>query len=152
MDREDAMSQIENIVELDRQRRVRQGRPHITVMHYNKEEAQEYEVLHPETYHFEQRSGMITWIDIDGAADPDILKTLCDDLDLKHTLLMDVGTGLRPRVEEHPSYFHIVLRMMQYKHIDSKEIVTEQVHLLLGKDFVVSVQEGEEGDVFNGVR
>jgi magnesium transporter len=149
------MSRIEKVGELgetDQQRRGGQGRAHITVMQYNKNEAQEFNVVNPETYHFERPRGMITWVDIDGTADPSILKTLCDDLKLNHTLIMDLGTGLRPKVEEFPSYFHIILRMIRYKHIKSKEIVTEQVHLLLGKDFVVSLQEGEEGDVFNGVR
>jgi magnesium transporter len=121
-------------------------------MQYNKSEAQEYDVVNPETYRFERPRGMITWVDVDGTADPDILKTLCDDFKLNDTLIMDVGTGLRPRVDEYPSYFHIILRMIRYKHIENKEIVAEQVHILLGKDFVVSVQEGEEGDVFNGVR
>ncbi len=150
------MSHVENTDEsgeLERpQGKRRPGRPHITVMQYNEKEVQEFDVVDPENYQFERPHGMITWVDIDGTTDLKVLETLCDDFGLNHTLIMDVGIGLRPKVEEYDNYFHIILRMIRYRHMQSKDIVAEQVHVLLGKNFVVSVQEGEEGDVFNGVR
>lgn len=130
----------------------RPGLPHITVLHYNPKEMREYDIVNPETYEFENPDDMVTWVDIDGATDMEILRHLCDAFGLNHNLLMDVGTGLRPKVEEYPNYFHIVLRMIRHDQADTKLIVNEQVHLMLGKDFVISVQEGEEGDVFNSAR
>jgi len=128
------------------------NQPHITVIRYNQTEVQEYDLVQLQGHSFGQDGRSIIWVDIDGTEDAEVARSICDSFHLNHNVLLDVGTGLRPKVEECDSFIHIVLRMMRYRTNGSRDIVTEQVHLLLGHDFVISIQEGEEGDVFNSVR
>jgi magnesium transporter len=61
-----------------------------------------------------------------------------------------VHTGQRPKMEEFDDYLFVVLKMLVYDDKEN-EVLSEQVSLVLGKDFVISFQESE-GDVFNAVR
>jgi magnesium transporter len=48
-------------------------------------------------------------------------------------------------------FLHIAVIMMRDQ-ATIKEVITEHVHLILGANYVLSIQEGAEGDVFDGVR
>ena len=61
-----------------------------------------------------------------------------------------LNTDQRPKVEEYPGYLYIVLRMLQFDE-QRQQIHSEQLSLVLGKNFVLSFQE-RPGDVFEGVR
>ncbi|MBM4166469.1 MAG: magnesium/cobalt transporter CorA [Ignavibacteria bacterium] len=94
----------------------------------------------------------ITWINIDGINRPDVLEKLGNSYGL-HPLVMEdiLNTEQRPKLESYNDYLYIVLKMLTYSET-SKEIIPEQVSIVLGKNFVLSFQEGIEGDVFNPVR
>jgi len=53
-------------------------------------------------------------------------------------------------MEDFESYLYIVLRMLQYNQQEN-EVVSEQISLILGANWVISFQENE-GDVFNLIR
>jgi len=93
----------------------------------------------------------VTWINIDGVHEVDIIEKMGKHFDL-HPLIMEdiVNTEQRPKMEDSGSYIYIVLRMLSYDEKD-KEIKSEQVSLVLGSNFVISLQESE-GDVFKPVR
>ncbi|MBN2374175.1 magnesium/cobalt transporter CorA [bacterium] len=93
----------------------------------------------------------ITWINIDGLHDIDIIQRIGEIFNIHPLVLEDiVNTGQRPKYEDHENYLFIVLKMLQLEEKEEK-IRTEQVSLILGPNFVISFQE-EEGDVFNPVR
>ena len=56
----------------------------------------------------------------------------------------------RPKVEDYEKYLYLVLKMLTTGR--NGEIVTEQISIVLGPNFVLSFQEGIEGDVFNAIR
>ena len=62
-----------------------------------------------------------------------------------------LNTDQRPKMEVYGGYVYIVLKMLYGNH-SNRSIEVEQVSLILGSNFVISFQEGIEGDVFNPVR
>ena len=93
----------------------------------------------------------VTWINIDGVHNAQVLEKLGDCFGLHRLVMEDImNTDQRPKIEDYGEYLYIVLKMLS----DGKsgEIVTEQISIVLGANFVLSFQEGVEGDVFNMVR
>ena len=93
----------------------------------------------------------ISWINICGIHNVEIIKTLGQHFDLHALVLEDiVNTGQRPKIEETGEHIFIVLKML-YHHDKSRELVTEQVSLVFGERYLLSFQE-QEGDVFDQLR
>jgi magnesium transporter len=93
----------------------------------------------------------ISWIDVEGIHDVDKLEKLGQAFGL-HPLVMEdiLNTDQRPKAEDYGDYIYIVLRMLCFD--DKKnEVVADQVSIILGKNFVLSFQEGEL-DVFEPLR
>ncbi len=69
-----------------------------------------------------------------------------------HPLVLEdiLSTGQRPKLEEFEDHLCVITRMLIY--VDQgEEISSEQVSLILGKNYVISFQE-REGDVFGPIR
>lgn len=94
----------------------------------------------------------VTWLDIEGVHDIQALENIGQCFGL-HPLVMEdiLNTDQRPKIEDYGDYLYIVLRMLTSSN-ESGEINSEQVSLILGKNFVLSIQEGAKGDVFGPVR
>jgi magnesium transporter len=93
----------------------------------------------------------VTWVNVDGIHQVDILETLGNCCGL-HPLVMEdiLDTEHRPKLEDYDSYLFIVLKMLFFDH-ERGEIKTEQVSLVLGPNYVLSFQE-REGGVFDEIR
>jgi magnesium transporter len=93
----------------------------------------------------------VSWINVDGLHDIEIIQQVGDCQGLHPLVLEDIlNTDQRPKLEDYGDYLYIVLKML-YKQ-EGGGISTEQVSLVLGSNFVISFQEGIKGDVFNPVR
>jgi magnesium transporter len=91
----------------------------------------------------------VTWINVDGLGDVQTIARLADILDLHRLAVEDtVNTHQRAKVEHYPNHLFIVVHMATY----DSSLETEQLSLFLGKNFVVTFQEGRPGDPFNLVR
>jgi magnesium transporter len=94
----------------------------------------------------------ISWINIDGVHNIEIIKTLGEQFELHPLLLEDVlDTQIRPKIEFFDKYIFVVLKMLQYNKT-TLELEAEQVSMILGDTYVISLQEDREGDVFNPIR
>lgn len=94
----------------------------------------------------------ITWVDVEGVHDIQALEKLGQCFGLHPLVMEDIfNTDQRPKIEDYGDYLYIVLRMLT-NDSESGEISSEQVSLILGENFVLSIQEGAEGDVFEPVR
>ena len=92
-----------------------------------------------------------TWINVDGVHNVPLLEKLGDCFGLHRLVMEDImNTDQRPKMEDYGEYLYIVLKMLSSGKND--EIVTEQVSLILGANYVLSFQEGIEGDVFPQIR
>ncbi|NIM04979.1 MAG: magnesium/cobalt transporter CorA [Armatimonadetes bacterium] len=93
----------------------------------------------------------VTWIDVTGLHDVKILERLGACYGIHPLVLEDIlNTGQRPKLEDFGEYLFVVLKMLHHN-VGKDELVSEQVSLILGSNFVISFQEAE-GDVFDPVR
>lgn len=94
----------------------------------------------------------VTWIDVTSMAQPERVAELCDRFGIDPLVQEDIlDIEQRPKVENYGEYIYIVLKMLRYDSI-SGGVIIEQFSLILGSTYVMSFQEGIEGDVFEGVR
>jgi magnesium transporter len=93
----------------------------------------------------------VTWLNIDGVHQPEIIEQIGKSFGLHPLVAEDIAsTGQRPKMEDFDDYIFVVLRMLRFDEKEN-ETKTEQISILLGRDFVVSFQE-REGDVFDHIR
>jgi magnesium transporter len=93
----------------------------------------------------------VTWINVDGVHNVPVLEKLGECFGLHRLVMEDIlNTDQRPKVEDFGEYLYIVLKMLSNG--KNGEIVTEQISIVAGSNFVLSFQEGVEGDVFNLIR
>jgi magnesium transporter len=103
-----------------------------------------------ECFQFKDRP-TVTWINIDGLHEVEIIEKLGGHFGLHPLLLEDIlNTDQRPKMEDFDEYIFFVLKMI-YRRDKTGEMETEQVSLILGSNFVISFQE-REGDVFDNIR
>lgn len=123
----------------------------IQLINYGADELEESIISDLAGYQREEMAGQVSWLNVDGVADPGMVETLGKQFQL-HPLVMEdiLNTDQRPKVEDYQGYLYIVLRMLQFDK-NRQQIHSEQVSLVLGKDYVLSFQE-RPGDVFDGVR
>jgi magnesium transporter len=93
----------------------------------------------------------VTWIDLDGIHQIEILEQLGECMSVHPLVLEDIlNTDQRPKLEDFDDYLFIVLKMSHYDD-QSGEMEVEQISLILGPNYVVSFQE-RPGDVFDPIR
>jgi magnesium transporter len=123
----------------------------ISIVDYDETQFQEKEAKTVEECFPFKDKPTVTWINIDGLHDVEIIEKIGKHFGLHPLLLEDIlNTEQRPKMEDFESYIFIVLKMLYYEE-EAHEIEAEQVSLILGSNFVLSFQE-REGDVFKVIR
>lgn len=124
----------------------------IYVIDYSPRNFEEKELQRVEDC-FEYRDrNSITWINVDGVHDTELLKTLNEHYGIHALVSEDIAnTGQRPKLEEHEDYMFITLKMLYLDDGKTNDIISEQISLILGKNYVISFLE-DAGDVFDPVR
>ncbi len=93
----------------------------------------------------------ISWINIDGIRKADV-EAVCSHYDIHPLLVEDIlSTGQRPKTDEVDDVFFCLLNMLYFNDAIGA-VETEQISIVLGKNFVVSFQEMKDKDVFNPLR
>jgi magnesium transporter len=91
----------------------------------------------------------VTWINVDGLGDANLIKTLGKLFNLHPLALEDtINVHQRPKVEQYPEQLFIVTRMIH----EHETISSEQLSMFLGENFVLTFQEAQPGDCFDQVR
>ena len=127
------------------------GKVRITIIDYDEAQFQEKEAKSvEECFPFNDKS-TVTWINIDGLHQVDIVEKIGRHFNLHPLVLEDiVNTGQRPKMEDFVDHIFVVLKMLYYDE-KQKEAGAEQVSFVLGSNYVISFQE-TEGDVFDPIR
>lgn len=90
----------------------------------------------------------VTWVDVQGLGDTDVIRALGEAFDLHRLALEDViNVHQRPKAEEFDEYLFLVARMPE----SDRSIGIEQLTIFLGSNFVLSFQE-HYGDCFDPIR
>lgn len=125
--------------------------PVITLIEYDRTHLEEHTIENKEELLPHLDNQRVTWINIDGLGDIDVLSALGARFNLHPLALEDVlDTGQRPKVEQYDGYLFIVVQMLYLNEI--KQMCGEQVSMFLGKNFLITLQEEGEFDVFEPVR
>jgi magnesium transporter len=123
----------------------------ITILDYDETQFQQREVKEVEECFLFRETPTVTWINVDGLHDIDVIEKIGKHFDMHPLILEDiVNTQQRPKMEEFEKYIYIVLKMLYYDE-ETEGTQVEQVSLILGENYVISFQE-REGDIFNPVR
>ena len=123
----------------------------ITLMDYDERNVDERSDLTPEACSSFKASPTVTWVNVTGIHDINVIETFGKVFDIHPLVLEDVvHTGQRPKMEDMGGYLYIVLKMLSLTD-GEKSFEAEQLSLIVGSNFVISFQE-REGDVFQTIR
>jgi len=140
-------------------------RPKITIIDYDEQHYHEAEVKEVEECFRFKDQPTVTWINIDGLHQMDVLEKLGSCYGIHPLVLEDILTDQRPKIEDYDDYIFIVLKMLYYDEEGDKKAEGEddeddlgdtnldmdQVSMILGPNFIISFKE-KEVDVFNPLR
>jgi magnesium transporter len=123
----------------------------ITFIDYDEKSFQEKQVTNIEECHKFKDTPTVSWINIDGLQDIELLEKLGKGFELHPLILEDcLSTGQRPKFEDYEKHLFVVLKMLSFDE-ESQSVTAEQVSLILGPNYVISFQE-RIGDVFEPIR
>lgn len=123
--------------------------PVIRILAYGPEEVVEHEITEPGRVRDFLNKWPVLWVDVEGLGDVETIRTLGEVFGLHRLALEDVlSVHQRPKIEQYGEYYFIVTRMVRL----GEHLETEQLSLFLGKNFILTFQEGWPGDCLDLIR
>ncbi len=123
----------------------------ISVMDYDQANFQEKNFRTIEEVFPFKETPTVTWVNIDGLHQVDIIKKIGDHFDVHPLIQEDIlHTEQRPKMEDFDTYILIILKTLHYDD-ETGMVNTEQISIILGPTFVISFQE-VQGDAFDPLR
>ena len=115
----------------------------ISIIEYDQQRYEEREIASfDECLLLKDKPG-VTWIKVAGIHAVENLQKLGECFHLHPLVLEDIlHTDQRPKIEDFDDYLFIVLRMINYN--QDRALSSEQVSLVLGSNFVISLQESND--------
>lgn len=122
----------------------------IYVYDYNATQLKEYQLKEiSDCFAFRDNENR-SWINIDGIRKKDV-EEICAHFGIHPLITEDIlSVGQRPKMDEMEDVLFCLLNMLYFQ--PSGAVESEQVSIVLGKDFVISFQEDDTRDVFNSLR
>lgn len=125
--------------------------PEIRLMEYDTESLVEKDLKSIEEAVSCKDSDPVSWINIYGIHDLDLMNRLGEIFGFHPLFLEDImNTDQRPGYEDGDQYDAFIMKMLKYDE-HTKLITAEQFTLILGEHYVLTLQE-QPGDIFNPVR
>lgn len=131
-------------------------KPKITVIDYDEQHYHEAEAKAVDDCFVFREKPSVTWINIDGLHQSEVLEKLGSCYGIHPLVLEDILTDQRPKLEDYDDYLFIVLKMLYYEEegddeLGDSKIDMDQVSIILGPNFIISFKE-KEVDVFDPLR
>lgn len=128
------------------------GPPKITLLDYTNYGVQHIDINDPKECIPYLESESISWIDVGGLGGEETWHQLNEVFNLHPLALEDIiHVPQRPKTEEYEDHLVIIARMVSLRE-DGKSFITEQISLVLGENYVLSVQEEPYYDCLQVVR
>lgn len=125
--------------------------PEIILIDYNEENRTRVRLEAPEDCIPYLDTESVSWVDVLGLGCEEVLLRLGKVFKLHPLVLEDiVNVPQRPKIEDYEDHLVIILQMVMPK--DHNGFWAEQVSLVLGKHYLLTVQEEPERDCFQPVR
>lgn len=100
---------------------------------------------------YEKNQKNKTWLNVTGLKNIGLISQIGEKYNLHKLVLEDIlNTQHRPKIEEFDEYTFFTFKMLQLNK-GKRRIVSEQISIILGENYVLTFQE-MEGDTFNSVR
>lgn len=126
-------------------------KPRFRLISYNATEIAEHEAGNVKELVSKMADGCVNWINIDGLHDPGVINEVGSAFNLSPLVLEDVAnTDQRPKMVEDNQNIVVFLKQVQYM-ADSQNVISEQMTLILGGNYVISFQE-RTGTFFEPIR
>jgi len=126
--------------------------PLITLTDYDRDRHRYATNLTPEECAAYLDTELVSWVDVGGLGDRTTLEKLAQIFKL-HPLLLEsvVNVPQRPKLEDYQDQLVIITQMVNFDP-KTQEVWLEQVSFILGKSYLLTVQEEPQQDCFNPVR
>ncbi len=125
----------------------------IIVIEYNLERATHATNVKPQECGSYLKTDSISWIDVQGLGSERVLQQLGKIFKLHPLLLEDVvNVPQRPKIEDYQTQLIIITQMAILTQKSENGVSIEQVSLIVGKNYLLSLQEDPEDDCFQPVR
>ena len=157
------LSLLKNPLDLLRTKKVLQVNPTIAperqepaeikifVYDYNSEEVKVEEVTALSACYKYLDTAKASWINVDGLRKSDV-EDICNHYGIHPLIAEDIlSIGQRPKMDELNGLLFCLLNMLYFNEEDNS-VESEQISIVLGKNFVISFQEDNTKDVFNPLR
>lgn len=127
--------------------------PRITLLDYDLNGIRESEVTATELSEKIKHAHGIKWVNLEGLGDVSMIEQIGACFNLHPLVLEDIfSTEQRSKLEDYGDYLYVVLKTFGYEARGTEErIYSEQISLVLGKNFVLSFLEAD-GVHFSSVR
>jgi magnesium transporter len=118
---------------------------------YNQSKYERHSLVPVEELLSKCEADSIQWINVDGLADTELIKKIGNHFSLHYLMMEDVlNTEHRPKVDEYDDQLFLTLKMLV--RTEGELIDYEHISFVLGKNYLLSFQEKEGGDIFGQVR
>lgn len=122
--------------------------PEITQITYGPQELSERVLPDLRTLIKADSKAAVTWINVDGLGNAEVIQQLGQKFGLHPLALEDtINTHQRAKADDYQEVLYVVMRMVQ-----GPPLVTEQISFYVGRNFLITFQEGMKGDCLNAVR
>jgi magnesium transporter len=126
--------------------------PRITLIDYSDSQASRVELENPLECAAYLDTESVSWINVDGLGNEATWQQLSQVFNLHPVALEDiVNVPQRPKVVEYEEHLVLISRMVTLDE-PSQKFISEQISFVLGKHYLLTVQEEPQYDCLGGVR
>jgi magnesium transporter len=131
--------------------RQKMEKPQIRIMDYSADHMNESELESIKDCEPFLKTDSVSWINVFGIHEMEMIQDAGNIFGLDNLMLEDIlNTDQMPKYVAGENYDAFILKMLDYDP-DSNRIRAEQLTLILGENFILTLQE-RKGDVFNPIR
>lgn len=124
----------------------------ITIIDYNEKKLIDKKIKRIEDCLPYKDTDTVTWINIDNVPPLNFLQQLRLGFDLHPVIIEDImNVKQRPKIELMDNYIYLVFKMLTLEE-KTNQTVSEQISLIISHKFIITFQQGLEGDTFAPVR
>lgn len=126
-------------------------KPSIRLMSYSTDELTENEPGKLEDCMPYLAENKVSWINIDGLHDTELIRQMGELFQIHGLLLEDMlNTDQRPKIAETDKLLIVILKILEFDETTQK-LNSEQISLILNESYVITLQE-QSGDYFDPIR
>jgi magnesium transporter len=120
------------------------------VIDYGPDHFEQHEIADPSHLRPHMDKQSVTWVDVTGFRNVELIRALGEMLDIHPLCLADaVNVPQRAKTEAYPDYVFVVTHAPE---VEDDQFYSEQVCVLFGEHFVLTFQERPDDDLFKPLR